>query len=54
MVTEALRHYQVGPKVHFVSNIDGTHLHEVKFSTKTVFFTFYLLITAVVLIKFFI
>ncbi|VDD89775.1 unnamed protein product [Enterobius vermicularis] len=29
MVTEALRHYQVGPKVHFVSNIDGTHLHEV-------------------------
>uniref|UniRef100_A0A1I7XEN6 UBIQUITIN_CONJUGAT_2 domain-containing protein n=1 Tax=Heterorhabditis bacteriophora TaxID=37862 RepID=A0A1I7XEN6_HETBA len=29
MVTEALRHYQVGPNVHFVSNIDGTHLAEV-------------------------
>ncbi|KAK0426300.1 hypothetical protein QR680_009631 [Steinernema hermaphroditum] len=29
MVTEALKHYQVGPNVHFVSNIDGTHLTEV-------------------------
>lgn len=29
MVTEALRHYQKGPRVHFVSNIDGTHLAEV-------------------------
>lgn len=29
MVTEALKHYQVGPNVHFVSNIDGTHLAEV-------------------------
>jgi len=26
MVTEALQPYQVGPNVHFVSNIDGTHL----------------------------
>ncbi|XP_076064492.1 glucose-6-phosphate isomerase [Oratosquilla oratoria] len=26
MVTEALKHYAVGPNVHFVSNIDGTHL----------------------------
>jgi glucose-6-phosphate isomerase len=30
MVTEALKPFQVGPNVHFVSNIDGTHLHEVK------------------------
>lgn len=29
MVTEALKHYQIGPNVHFVSNIDGTHLTEV-------------------------
>lgn len=28
MVTEALKHYQKGPNVHFVSNIDGTHLAE--------------------------
>lgn len=28
MVTETLKHFQVGPKVHFVSNIDGTHLAE--------------------------
>lgn len=26
MITEALKSYQVGPNVHFVSNIDGTHL----------------------------
>ncbi|XP_025115351.1 glucose-6-phosphate isomerase-like isoform X2 [Pomacea canaliculata] len=26
MVCEALRPYQVGPNVHFVSNVDGTHL----------------------------
>merc|ERR1712241_1166863 len=29
MVTEALKPYQVGPNVHFVSNIDGTHMSEV-------------------------
>jgi glucose-6-phosphate isomerase len=29
MVTEALKHFQVGPNVHFVSNVDGTHLVEV-------------------------
>lgn len=29
MVTEALRKYQKGPNVHFVSNIDGTHLSEI-------------------------
>jgi len=29
MVTEALRPFQVGPNVHFVSNIDGTHVAEV-------------------------
>ncbi|PAV64344.1 hypothetical protein WR25_20482 isoform A [Diploscapter pachys] len=29
MVTEALRHYQEGPDVHFVSNVDGTHIYEV-------------------------
>ena len=29
MVTEALKPYSVGgPQVHFVSNIDGTHLAE--------------------------
>ncbi|KAL1233239.1 Glucose-6-phosphate isomerase [Trichinella pseudospiralis] len=28
MVTEALKAYQQGPNVHFVSNIDGTHLTE--------------------------
>jgi len=29
MVTEALGHYQTsGPKVHFVSNVDGTHIVE--------------------------
>lgn len=28
MVTEALKSYRVGPKAHFVSNIDGTHLAE--------------------------
>ena len=26
MVTEALQPYQKGPNVHFVSNIDGTHM----------------------------
>lgn len=26
MVTEALKPFQVGPYVHFVSNIDGTHM----------------------------
>lgn len=28
MVTEALKQYAIGPKVHFVSNIDGSHLAE--------------------------
>lgn len=28
MVTEALKVYNVGPRVHFVSNIDGTHIAE--------------------------
>ena len=28
MATEALKPYQVGPNVHFVSNIDGTHMAE--------------------------
>ncbi len=28
MVTEALKPFQVGPSVHFVSNIDGTHMAE--------------------------
>lgn len=28
MVTEALRAYAVGPRVHFVSNVDGTHMAE--------------------------
>lgn len=26
MVTEALKAYSVGPNVHFVSNVDGTHM----------------------------
>jgi glucose-6-phosphate isomerase len=29
MVTEALKPFAVGPKGHFVSNIDGTHLAEI-------------------------
>ncbi|XP_026282973.1 glucose-6-phosphate isomerase [Frankliniella occidentalis] len=28
MVTEALKAYAVGPRVHFVSNVDGTHMAE--------------------------
>merc|ERR1719466_608559 len=28
MVTEALKPFSVGPRVHFVSNIDGTHMAE--------------------------
>lgn len=28
MVTEALKSYQIGPRVHFVSNVDGTHIAE--------------------------
>jgi len=28
MVTEALKPFAIGPKVHFVSNIDGTHMAE--------------------------
>ncbi|KAL3104080.1 hypothetical protein niasHS_002107 [Heterodera schachtii] len=40
MVTEALKPYQTGPDVHFVSNIDGTHLAQVlkKVEPKTVLF----------------
>nr|CAD7453207.1 unnamed protein product [Timema tahoe] len=40
MVTEALKPYAVGPKVHFVSNIDGTHLAETlkKLDPETVLF----------------
>lgn len=40
MVTEALKPYAVGPRVHFVSNIDGTHLAEVlkKLNPETVLF----------------
>jgi len=40
MVTEALKPYQIGPNVHFVSNIDGTHLAEVlkKVNPETVLF----------------
>nr|CAD2185733.1 unnamed protein product [Meloidogyne enterolobii] len=40
MVTEALKFYQKGPNVHFVSNIDGTHLAEVlkKVNPATVLF----------------
>ncbi|KAK7114133.1 glucose-6-phosphate isomerase-like [Littorina saxatilis] len=29
MVTEALKPYQKGPNVHFISNVDGTHLAQV-------------------------
>lgn len=28
MATEALKPYGNGPRVHFVSNIDGTHIAE--------------------------
>jgi len=35
MVTEALKAYAVGPNVHFVSNIDGTHLVQNKFVTQS-------------------
>lgn len=40
MVTEALKPFQKGPRVHFVSNIDGTHLAEVlkKVDPKSVLF----------------
>lgn len=40
MVTEALKPFGIGPKVHFVSNIDGTHLAEVlkKINPETVLF----------------
>lgn len=40
MVTEALKPYAVGPCVHFVSNIDGTHLQEIlkKVNPETVLF----------------
>lgn len=40
MVTETLKSYAIGPRVHFVSNIDGTHLAEVlkKVDAETVLF----------------
>ena len=40
MVTEALKPYHVGPRVHFVSNIDGTHIAETlkKLNPETVLF----------------
>ena len=40
MVTEALRHYQIGPNVHFCSNVDGTHIAEItkKLSPETTLF----------------
>jgi glucose-6-phosphate isomerase len=40
MVTEALKPYTTGLKVHFVSNIDGTHLAETlkKLNPETVLF----------------
>lgn len=40
MVTEALKPYGKGLRVHFVSNIDGTHLAEVlkKVDPETVLF----------------
>ncbi|VEL44259.1 unnamed protein product [Protopolystoma xenopodis] len=40
MVTECLKPYSAGLKVHFVSNIDGTHLAEVlkKVNPETVLF----------------
>lgn len=40
MVTEALKPYTTGLKVHFVSNIDGTHLTETlkKLNPETVLF----------------
>ncbi|KAG8273633.1 hypothetical protein J6590_016956 [Homalodisca vitripennis] len=40
MVTEALKHYAKGPRVHFVSNIDGTHMAETlkKVSPETTLF----------------
>lgn len=40
MVTEALKPFQVGPRVHFVSNIDGTHIAETlkKLNPETVLF----------------
>lgn len=40
MVTEALKPYNKGLHVHFVSNIDGTHLAEVlkKIDPETVLF----------------
>src|SRR5690606_12611568 len=28
MVTRALRPYHDGPRVHFVSNVDGAHIHD--------------------------
>ncbi|CAG0904792.1 unnamed protein product [Cyprideis torosa] len=40
MVTQALKPYAIGPRVHFVSNIDGTHIKEVlrRVDTETTLF----------------
>ncbi|TRY61489.1 hypothetical protein TCAL_13530 [Tigriopus californicus] len=40
MVTEALKPFQIGPNVHFVSNVDGTHMFETlkKLNPETVLF----------------
>lgn len=40
MVCEALKAYNIGPRVHFVSNIDGTHIAETfkKLSPETTLF----------------
>ncbi|CAO4363509.1 unnamed protein product [Caenorhabditis nigoni] len=40
MVTESLKNYQIGPNVHFVSNVDGTHVAEVtkKLNAETTLF----------------
>ncbi|XP_017754445.1 PREDICTED: glucose-6-phosphate isomerase [Eufriesea mexicana] len=40
MVTEALKAFHIGPRVHFVSNIDGTHIAETlkKLSPETTLF----------------
>ena len=58
MVTEALKPYGTGPRVHFVSNIDGTHLAETlkKLNPETALFIIaskvsYLLLTYLMLLK---
>ena len=39
MVTEALKPYATGPRVHFVSNIDGSHMANT-LKVNTIFFSF--------------